>query len=296
MVQAPNLPTLRWEQRQRLILIEARIIWADSLSTADLRDAFGISRSQATKDIQLYQTLAPGNLEYNTRARRYCAADSFAPVFLSGTSKEFLRALRLMGPADAVRDGPPTAVAAADTPVALVDVPEREFDVSALQRVNRAIRLGRQMVVDYQSMRVDTPRALTLSPHALVHTGMRWHVRAYSRTHASFIDVLLSRMRGVPRVLQAAGEPAERDWEWRTLVSVRVGAHPGLSAFQQRVIEDDYGMASGVLERRMRVALVPYYLRALGVGAGDRDRAPEKQQIALLNPEELTDLDRLAPG
>ena len=91
---------LRWEVRQRLILIEARLIWAGCLTTQDLRGAFGISRSQASKDIALYESLAPDNLQYDLRGRCYRAARSFQPRFLHGTSREFLRALRLFDPVD----------------------------------------------------------------------------------------------------------------------------------------------------------------------------------------------------
>ena len=286
-----NDKPLRWEVRQRLILIEARLIWSGWLTTQDLRGAFGISRSQASKDIALYESLAPGNLHYVLRARCYQASRAFRPRFLHGTSREFLRALRLFDPES---DHPLVTLAAETAAVELLEMPEREFDVLTLQRVNTAIREGLQIEVDYQSMRVPEPRPLRLSPTALVHTGLRWHLRAHSASHGRFIDVLLSRMRGVPVVLDDPAVGVDEDWEWKTIVPVRIGAHPGLSAHQQVVIETDYNMQGGVLERRLRVALVPYYLRLMNVGRDDRQRPPEQQQIILLNPEELSDLDRLA--
>lgn len=282
---------LRWEVRQRLILIEARLIWSGWLTTQDLRSAFGISRSQASKDIALYESHAPDNLQYDLRARCYRASRDFKPRFLHGTSREFLRALRLFDPDS---DHPLVTLAAETASVELLEMPEREFDVVTLQRVNTAIRERRQIQVDYQSMRVPEPRSLQLSPTALVHNGLRWHLRAHSQSHGRFIDVLLSRMRGVPTVLEEPAVSTEDDWEWKTIVPVLIGAHPGLSGHQQRVIEADYNMQGGVLERRLRVALVPYYLRLMNVGRDDRARPPEQQQIILLNPEDLAELDRLA--
>jgi predicted DNA-binding transcriptional regulator YafY len=282
---------LRWEVRQRLILIEARLIWAGCLTTQDLRGAFGISRSQASKDIALYESLAPDNLQYDLRGRCYRAARSFQPRFLHGTSREFLRALRLFDPES---EHPLITLASETAAVELLEMPEREFDVVTLQRVNTAIRERLQLRVDYQSMRVPEPRPLQLSPIALVHTGLRWHLRAFSLSHERFIDVLLSRMRGVPELLDEPGMSADEDWEWKSIVPVRIGAHPGLSAHQRAVIETDYNMQAGVLERRLRIALVPYYLRLMNVGKDDRKRPPEQQQIILLNPEELSELDRLA--
>ncbi len=134
-----NDKPLRWEVRQRLILIEARLIWSGWLTTQDLRGAFGISRSQASKDIALYEDLAPGNLQYDLRVRRYHASRSFRPRFLHGTSREFLRALRLFDPES---DHPLVTLAAETAAVELLELPEREFDVLTLQRVNTAIREG----------------------------------------------------------------------------------------------------------------------------------------------------------
>ena len=286
----PTPDNLRWELRQRLILMEAKLIWADELTTQDLRSVFGISRSQATKDIGLYQELAPRNLQYDLRQRCYKATPPFRPVFLHGTSREFLAALRML---DDKGDIPIVSLAAQTTAVAVIDVPEREFDVTTLQRINRAIREGKRVQVAYQSMRNPQPRDLILSPHALVHTGFRWHVRAHSDAHGGFIDVLLSRMRGTPEVLDVPGVAQAEDLDWTHVVPVRIGAHPGLSEFQKQVIEADYGMQQGVLERRMRRALVPYYLYLMNVGAGDTDRPPEKQQIVLLDKAALSREDRL---
>lgn len=282
---------LRWEVRQRLILIEARLIWAGRLTTQDLRGAFGIGRSQASKDIALYESMAPANLEYDLRARCYRAGRGFRPRFLHGTSREFLRALRLLEPDS---DHPLVTLAAETTAAELIEPPEREFDVMMVQRVNTAIRERRQIDVDYQSMRRPEPRPLRLSPTALVHTGFRWHVRAHSAEHGRFIDVLLSRMRSVPVLLDTPAADADDDWEWRKILPVRIGAHPGLSPAQRAVIEYDFAMEQGVLERRLRVALIPYYLRLMNVGKNDRERPPEQQQIVLLNPDELAELDRLA--
>lgn len=286
----PTPDNLRWELRQRLILLEAKLIWADAMTTQDLRNVFGISRSQATKDIGLYQELAPRNLRYDLQGRCYRATGQFRPVFLHGTSKEFLAALRML---DDKADIPIVSLAAQTTAVAVIDVPEREFDVTTLQRINTAIRDHKRIQVSYQSMRNPQPRDLILSPHALVHTGFRWHVRAHSDAHGGFIDVLLSRMRGAPEVLDVPGVPQDEDYEWRNVVAVRIGAHPGLSGFQKEVIEADYGMQHGVLERSMRRALVPYYLYLMNVGAGDTERPAEKQQIVLLDKEALRREDRL---
>jgi predicted DNA-binding transcriptional regulator YafY len=280
---------LRWDVRQRLMLLEARIIWSGSVSAEELREAFGISRAQAGKDCALYAQLYPNQLRFDAQARRYLPTDRFEPAFLRGTVNEFLQVLRNFGQVAAT----PLAVVAANVaPVEILEPPERAFDVRILQRATAAIREQRWLTVDYQSMNHPQPRALRLAPHALAHSG-RWHVRAWSKDHDGYRDFLLSRMRGLPLLEDRAEHSGGQDWEWKNMVSVRVGAHPGLSDAQRRVVEEDYGMRSGVLEKNLRLALVPYYLRLLNVGGDDVLRPAAEQQIVLLNRDELDAYNRL---
>lgn len=280
---------LKWELRQRLLAIEARVIWAGRLSTGDLRRAFGISRSQASKDLTRYQALCPGNLRYDLHDKCYRASDSFQPHFLHGSARELLLVLRHVGEGHHI---PLARVASDVTSVEVVECAQREFDVTTLQRVNAAIRDKRSLALEYVSMSSGA-RRLVLSPHALVFTGQRWHVRAYSGSHGDFRDFLLSRMRPVPQLQGPASVTSDQDRDWLTVVNVRIGAHPGLSPAQQAIIEQDYGMVGGALEHRMRLALVPYYLHLMRVGAGDKESEPAQQQIVLLNAEELGRYDRL---
>lgn len=236
-----EIDALRWEQRQRLMLLEARVIWAGQLSTRDLREAFGISRAQASKDFALYQELAPRNLHYDLSAKCYRPTGRFEPLLLHGTAREFLQVLRNRGLGT---DSPLAVIADGVAPVEILDPPEREFDVRILQRVTLAVRSQRWLRIEYQSMSHPEPRELLIAPHALGHAG-RWHARAWSMTHEDYRDFLLSRIRGVPELGEPAGERAGDDWDWNNFVTVRVAAHPGLSAPQRQVVEADWNMRSG---------------------------------------------------
>ncbi|MBI2384327.1 MAG: WYL domain-containing protein [Gammaproteobacteria bacterium] len=281
---------LRWDERQRLTLLEARAIWAGRVAPDDLRQTFGVTAAQADKDFALYQQLCPYNLQFDLADGTYRATDRFEPALLRGTAQEFLHVLRNHAVAP---DQPLAIVAAHMAPVEVLEPPEREFDVRILQRVTTAIRERRALRVEYQSLTHPEPRPLELAPHALVYTG-RWHARAWSREHAEYRDFLLSRMRGIPELLGPGAQRAEQDWDWRNFVNVKIGAHPDLSDSQKRVIEADYGMQNGIHERAVRVALLPYYLRLLNVGGDDRGRPPAEQQIVLLNRAELEAYARFA--
>ncbi len=279
-----------WDQRQRFMLLEARIIWCGQIRAGDLRDAFDISTRKAEKDFTLYQQQCPDNLVFDRDTGIYFPDDRFEPAFLRGTAQEFLAVLRNHDLAQNL----PLAMAASEHMAAeTLELPEREFDVRVLQRISQAIREGRWLAIEYQSMNRPDPRRLEIAPHALAFVG-RWHARAYSSEHQGFRDFLLSRIIGLPELGEACRHSPDADWDWRNQVSVRIGPHPGLTEPQRRVVELDFGMQAGLLEKRVRLALVPYLLKLLNVGRGDLERSPSEQQIVLLNQAELDAFNRLS--
>ena len=281
---------LSWDQRQRLRFVEAHVIWRGYIRSGDLRDAFDISTGKAEKDLSLYMKLAPLNLNRDAHTGEFRATDAFVPQFLRGTASEYLQVLRNH---ELAADLPLAMVASGQLSAEVLEVPTREFDVRVLARLNTAIRERRYLAIDYQSMTHPEPRQLRVAPHVLVCAG-RGHARAWSATHESYRDFLLSRICGIPELLDECARTPELDWDWRNDVGVRIAPHPDLSPAQKRVVEQDYGMLHGMRETRVRVALAPYFLRLLGIGRGDRTRPAAEQQIVLLNAADLDALNRLS--
>ena len=85
---------LKWGVEQRLEFIEFRLFWEGSINRAALVETFGVSVPQASKDLTLYQERAPGNMEYDTRAKRYVAAEKFVLRFLEPDPYIYLSQLR----------------------------------------------------------------------------------------------------------------------------------------------------------------------------------------------------------
>ena len=73
---------LRWNIERRLEFIEFRLYWEGGINRADIVDQFGLSVPQASKDLSRYQVLAPNNLAYDKRKKRYFPAPGFSPRFL----------------------------------------------------------------------------------------------------------------------------------------------------------------------------------------------------------------------
>ena len=276
---------LKWEQRQRLTLLEATVFWSGEVSTASLTQHFGISRVQASKDFTLYQTLCPDNIRYDKSLKRYVLDDAFKAAFMVGSTGEFLQILKIHQ-----GDSFNTVVALADN-LPIVEVLEpvfRQVDPTILQTINQAILSDKVVNVRYQSMSRTEPVEHQLCPHALVFDGLRWHTRAFSYTHHEFRDFVLARIHSA-KTLGPAEMDASEDVNWDTFVLVKIGAHPGLSDTQKAAIEFDYGMVNGVLVRELRGALLFYFLNMMRIGPDDLMRDAMVQQVVLLNRDDLSE-------
>lgn len=278
---AISVDTLKWDLRQRLKLLECTLLLNGWVRTQALTESFGISRAQASKDFAVYQSLAPENLIYDRSQKRYEASSTFAPVLLSGRTSEMLDVLAAL-PGE---DSPVVALAADGPSVEILRPMERELDLAVFRSVSAAASNGHRVVVDYQSMRRPEPRRVVLSPHTLVYSGFRWHVRAYSHGHDEYRDFVLARIKRAESLPAEGGESRDGDRDWFEEVELVVGVHPDLPPAQQAVIAADYGMRDGRIVYPVRRAMVPYFLRLMQIDPEREHPDPSIQQIRLLNPE-----------
>ncbi|RRQ24776.1 WYL domain-containing protein [Guyparkeria sp. SCN-R1] len=276
-----TIDDLKWDLRQRLKLLECTVLLNGWVRTQALTESFGISRAQASKDFAVYQALAPDNLVYNRSQKYYEPGDRFAALLLSGRTSELLDVLAAL-PGE---DRPVVALAAAGPNVELLRPLERELDLGILRVVSAAASNGHRLRVDYQSMRRPHPRPIELSPHTLVYSGFRWHLRAFSHEHGEYRDFVLARMGNAEALPDRPGAPRDDDADWFEEVTLRVGVHPDLAPAQQAVIAADYGMVNGERRVTVRRALLPYLLRLMQIEPEREHSDPVVQQIRLLNPE-----------
>ncbi|HBP76889.1 MAG TPA: hypothetical protein DD757_13705, partial [Alcanivorax sp.] len=141
--------------------------------------------------------------------------------------------------------------------------------------------------IEYASLANPEPEFRVIQPHTVVHTGYRWHVRAWCEKNGDFRDFVLSRISDQPELVLPGDCGAEDDEAWRTRVVVRLGPDPRLSPPQQALIERDYGMEQGELRLETRGALVSYLLQQLRVDSPADHRSAEAQQVVLLNQDEI---------
>lgn len=243
-----------------------------------------MSVPQASKDLTLYQERAPGNMEYDPRAKRYVAAEKFVLRFLEPDPYIYLSQLR------SVAEG---AVPASDSWIAALpsaDValtPRRDIDIAVLRKILDASREGASIDVFYQSMNKVRPDPIwrRITPHAFGYDGFRWHARAYCHLEHKFKDFLL------PRILEVGGkgepgEAGEGDWLWHNYFDVVIGPHPGLAASQKKVVAKDYGLDQGNGVLSVRYAMLFYVLKRLGLLGDAAKQSAHTQHIVTINRKE----------
>jgi len=265
-------------------LIETVVWWEGRLTTGHLIQSFGISRQQASKDINTYITEhAPKNLTYDKKIKGYVPSKTFKPLFIDDSASAYLHLLYQNHERAPHIDG--LALAYAHTKV--LDVPDRPIRPEILRPLLKACRDGLRLETEYVSLNSPQVDIRLIAPHTLVYTGMRWHVRAYCEKNREYRDFVLSRLRGEPGLLDVSENTQALDDDWNTEIPVIIAPDGRLSAAQKAIIETDFGMVDGQLVVPSRRALVKYVLQRYQIDARNLDPNPEAQQIVVTNLKDL---------
>ena len=270
---------LSWGVERRLEFIEFRLFWEGGINRSDIMEQFGVSVPQASKDLNRYQEIAPGNMKYDKSGKRYCVTAGFSPQLLSPDSDQFLSQLHVV----ATHDLPPEETWLSKVPqIALLPVLHRRVNVTFLRALLDAIRNEQAMEIRYQSMNPNHPDPVWrgISPHAFGYDGFRWHVRAFCHVDSKFKDFLLSRCMGF-RPAGEAWRTSSDDKEWNELVDLELKPNPMLSKSQQLVISHDYGMKHGKLIVSIRKSLLFYFEKQLRVEIAEALGKPQEAPVVI---------------
>lgn len=289
----PALDQLSAAQRERLAYIEFRLWFFGEVTRKSVLERFGVATAAGTRDLMLYRELAPDNSEYVSKVYRYLP--TFKPLF-QHQAYRVLSALT-SGFGDGER-GDCGAVLPHEVPARL-----NQPALDILATVTRAIHCGYPLLLTYHSLKTGpVPREIV--PHALVDSGLRWHVRAYDRTKCEFRDLVLTRMEKVSPVKTTAvnaqvlpHELSVADEQWQRMVKLELKPHPAHK--YPASVERDFGMTKGLLRVSVRAAVAGHALRQWQV-----DCSPEaslrgsEYRLRLANVKVLTGVDsaELAPG
>lgn len=273
-----------WSKERRQQFIDFRLQWDGRLNRSDLVGFFDISVQQASADISDYSRQWPNNIAYDKSLKTYVATQDFKAAYRASGTQQYLAQL-LAGQQGVLPQD--RSLLGYHPPTECVPIPERTVDEGTIKRLLRAIE-GRQMLlVDYQSITRDESRERYISPHTLVHDGLRWHVRAFCHLRKQFDDIVIGRIFEVKDSKPSSIDPKD-DSEWHEQIDLVLEPHPELTPAQREGVEIDYKMQGGKVHLVCRRAMLYYTLRRLGLEMNGSPPEYPKQVV-------LANLDVLKP-
>jgi len=277
--------------KRRLQFIEIMAYYCGNISRSMLAKAYGISDPAATKDLKLYNELAPNNLEYNPSLFSFVPSKKFDEVFADLSPRSILPmfAQNLLSIDNPSGDTPIYGISAESLPF-----PTRLPDKSVMAPIINAMKNKRQLTANYHSLSKtasledNVQQSRIIEPHALVNNGLRWHVRAYDHEHYDFRDFVLSRFSQTEVLDENAESSQHYDDDWNELITLQLLAHPQLNDKQKLALSYDYDMKDNVIELQVRRSLVGYLLQQMKVDTTkDASQNPNAYQLVVGNREEI---------
>ena len=256
-----TIEALPYAQRKRLQFVESMAQWEGVVQRQRICDIFGVSPNHVTRDLALYRSLSPYNLEYDVSRRAYRPSAKFQPLLASGTAEEYLAQLQLALQTSKNGEMPDWAQG---LPVAGLPQAGGALDATVVQALVRAIRDRTSVEVAYQSLQTPEPTSRVIWPRHLIYVLGRWHVRAFDGRHKRFADLVLARLSAARPSGSALPDSENEDDAWAQEATVEVVPNPRLAPAQQRVVAKEYGMSQvdgqWIWPAKMNQTLVKYFL------------------------------------
>jgi hypothetical protein len=285
-----QLSDIGFAQKHRLAYIDFSLMFKGSIYRQDLINRFQVGLSAGSRDFKIYKQLAPDNLKYDTKEKRYFQTEHFAALF----DHDAVRTLVKL--ANDISDGF-DAVGDVHFPVespSYLNIP----DINIVARLVQATLSNKAVSIIYTSLSSGS-NAREIVPHSIVDNGLRWHVRAYDRKSNSFRDFVLTRISKVTlKDIPETNEMGVADKDWQQLVPLQLVPHPK-NIKHPTAIELDYAMENSQRIIKVRKAMAGYLLRRWNVDCSlDARLKGSECQLWLKNRDSLKETDNLAiaPG
>lgn len=292
MAKTNDVKSFTGQQLERLAHIEFLAFFMGKVSRKCIMSRFDVGLAAATRDLSLYNDIAPDNIIYDPRQKYYVPAENFECYFPLSAEK-CLNTLS-NGFGDYLDSSDSFKVAHT------FKLSHPKLNVTA--PITRAISLQRPLEIEYISGTSGKSKKI-ISPFAVLDSGLRWHIRAYDHNRCRFADFVINRIV-TAKLLRNESTPSkglpEEDAQWNTSVELIIQAHPGKPNLKD-VTEFEYGMTEGILNLKIRKAYVGYLLSSWNIDAtSDASLKGHQIFLHLKNAEEIRDLNvesfMLSPG
>lgn len=283
-----RLEALPQATRERIAHIDFTLMFKGEAVRADLIERFNIAPAQVTKDFTLYREIAPQNIEYDAQRRLHVRGTHFRSLFQYDSLRTLATLTQGFGDGFSGKGKIPFPF---EAPHQL-----NQPNLSIIATLTEAIHKRKAVQIRYVSLSSgETIREIT--PHTLVDSGLRWHLRAYDRSHQEFRDFVLTRVKQCSLLADSQTETAEllmNDEQWNTFITLELIPHPNIK--HQEAIALDYAMTDGVKGIQSRVAMAGYLLRLWNVDCSLVPSGDKAHQLALRNPHVFHSLMSIYPN
>lgn len=252
-----DINDVNYAQKQRLAYIDFKLMFTGSVTRLEVIHRFECGTAAASRDLSLYKDLAPDNLTYSAKDKKYELKNGFKPLFAHDARKTLVKL------ANDISDGF-DAISTVRYPVeapSSLNVP----DLMIVAHISQAIFQNKAVKITYTSLS-NGAASREIVPHSIVDNGLRWHVRAFDRKSKEFRDFVITRITKATVIPGVLNEPETKvfDEHWNQLVLLKIVPHPQ-NIKHSTAIELDYQMVKGKLEIKSRAALTGYLLRRWNV-------------------------------
>lgn len=273
-------------QRERLRFVESTLLWEGEIQRSRVSTVFGVVLNHVTKDFREYEAAFPQSLRFEPRRRFYIPGPAFKPRFASEDPHEYL-ALQLAS--SQTRSSAVIPLVGGLLPIQGLPTPAHGVTRQVLSIVVQAIRSATAAEVIYHSMTATETTKRRIWPHALIHTGAWWHVRALDGRSGEFRNFALQRIEQAKSIGEPSSQPRENDANWHTESVLEVVPHPGLNDHQKRVVAKEFGMTvdggEPVWRVRVRNCLIGYFAAHYGLDLPDA--RPPRYVLSLRDKEDV---------
>lgn len=276
-------------QRERLRFVESTLLWEGEIQRSRVSAVFGVVPNHVTKDFREYEAAFPQSLTFEPRRRFYIPGPSFKPRFASDDPHEYLT---LQLASSQIRSTAVVPLVGDQLPVQGLPAPAHGVKRQSLSLVVQAIRAATALEVVYHSMTTSEPTKRRIWPHALIHTGSWWHVRAFDSRSEEFRNFALQRMEQPKSLADSSPQLSDQDRQWHEESMLEVIPHPALNDHQTRVVAREFAMTSDGAQPLWRVkirkCLVGYFATHYGLDLPNA--RPPRHVLTLRNRDELQPL------
>ena len=255
--------------RIRYILLKLQ--WEGRISRQDLMTEFQIASTQATKDFKALTANYPGAAKYDLSQRRYVNDEKLSD-YLSGTRFDDYVQL------NADRTGKVTRLSAT----------HHEMEPKTFQPVIQAIQDNKGLNFHYRSLSSPNKnRQRHVIPVRVIHSGFRWHFRAYEPVSHSYKDFRFSRVSDAITDEVNTDNDVPIDNKWETIIDIVIHPNPTLASEKQDIIALDFNMTGKEIIVQTNAACLIYVLRDYEI-TDFSERPSHHQLLAIKNNNEVT--------